>query len=336
MDIVRYYQQNIVESKKFIFIFIFLAILLRIALFTYIDDFSIYPYISNSVLGDLIVPFWKTDSWLSFILATTFALGISFYCAYINVKHTLIRVRSYLVYTIVFFVLSTHAAFLVMNMQYVSTLFFLLCIDILFGTYQQKKIANKAFSIGFVLAASSLFSFYFLFYIILFWVGFVFMRNFSIKAFIASLLGIVSIYWLILFYYLWQKDLDSYLSLFASIATAFEFGYFFKMLSKNECIVLGINVLFLLIAVSYYQLYSFLDKIRVRVMIYYLDVLAICSILSCSFVNLDPVVDLYIYAISYSLILAHFYSVAEEKWQVYLFYIFLASILIGAILISQN
>ena len=336
VDIVRSYQRNIVESKNFIFISTFLAILLRIALFTYIDDFSIYPYISNSVLGNFIYPYFNNDSWVSFVLATAFALGISFYCAYLNLKYTLIRVKSYLVYSIVFWVFSSHVAFLVMNLHYVAILFFLVCLDILFSSYQLKDISAKAFAIGFILAIASLFSFYFLFYLMLFWVGFLFMRNFSLKVFLASLLGIISIYWLVLFFYLWFKSLDDYLALFSSVATAFEFGYFFKLLSANECIVLGINVLFLIVAIFYNQVYSYKDKIRIRVMIYFLDVLVISTMLSCSFINLDPVVDLYIYAICYSLILAHFFSVAEEKWQVYLFYIFLTSILASSVLISQN
>lgn len=336
MDIIKSYQRYIVKSKNFIFIAVFLTILLRLALFVYIDDFSIYPYISNSVLGGYIYPYLQNDTWLSFLLATIFALAITFYCAYINLKYSLIREKSYLIYPIVFLVLSSHAAFLVMNLHYVAILLFIFCLDILFSSYQLKQIADKAFSIGFVLAISSFFSFYFLFYIILFWIGFVFMSNFSVKAFLSSLLGIVSVYWLVFFVCLWQNNTDAYISLFASVATAFEFGYFFKLLSVNECIVLGINMIFLFIVIIYNQIYSYKDKIRVRNMIYFLDVLAVSTILSCSFINLDPVVDLYIYAISYSFLLAHFFSVAETKLQVTLFYIFLASVLIGAVLISQN
>lgn len=336
MDIVKTYQQKVVESKEFIFILICLVAFLRLALFSYTDDLSVYSIPGNSVFGDLITTLFEKDSWLSFASATVFALSISFYCAYINIKHTLIRTKSYLVYSIVFIVLSSHTIFLGMNVLYIQALFFLLCIDILFGSYQQKRIANRAFTIGFIFAVSSLFSFYFLFYIIVFWIGFIFMRNLSFKNFLASLLGIISIYWLIFFYYLWLKDLNSYIALFTSVTSGFEFNSLTELLTLNQYITAIINISFLIIVISYYQFYSYLDKIRVRSMIYFLNLIAIIAILSCIFLNLGSITDLYVYSICYSFILAHFYSVANKKWQVILFCIFLIFTIISSIIMSLN
>lgn len=327
MDIVTSYQRKVVTSKNFIFISVIVAILIRIALFVFTNDFSSYAYRDSSPLSTFISTFITPNLVLSLVLSIIFTALIALYLSYLNVKYNLIRVRSYLVYSITFLVFSAHPLFLLMSSQYIEVLLFIFCIDVLFSSYQLPLVSNKAYSIGFILAIASLFSIYILFYLILFWIGFFLMRSFNFKSFIASVLGVITIYWFVFSYYLWQKSLQEFIQIFTNISV--ELGYYFKTLQFAENLALGLSLLFLIIAIFNNLAYAHDDKIKVRAKIAFLDLTVVCSLISCSLINLDQAVDIYIYGVCYSILISHFFAVRVYKWKVYLFFLFIASLLIS-------
>jgi hypothetical protein len=324
MDLIREYKKNIVENKNFVFVSIFLSILIRFILFYSLSDKVEMNYSdSESSLLVTFLPNFVFDKILLFLLGTVFCLGITLYAAFLNTKYALIRNRTYLVYVFMSLVFSCHPVFLFMNTQYIALFLFLVCIDILYGSYQEINTSQKTYAVGFILALGSLFSCFLLLYLVLFWIGFVLMRSLNFKSFLTSILGALTVYWLVFSYYLWQYTLSDFVNFFTQLQI--NIGYYFRLESIHELVSLVLVVFFMFLAVLSSQLHSFEDKIRIRAKISFLEIIAVFSILFSTFVNLDPIINIYIFGFCYVMMLSHFFTLVEQKWEVYLFYAFVFS-----------
>lgn len=74
----------------------------------------------------------------------------------------------------------------------------LLCVLILFGGYQQRERRQFLFLVAFILSLCSMFDYVFILYVPAFVVGFMQMKLFSFKGFVAILLGMAVPYWIVL------------------------------------------------------------------------------------------------------------------------------------------
>lgn len=320
MDAIKLYKRNIVENKNLVLFSILLTIVIRLVIFYFTDATLHNEHIGGGYLWTGALTDFLSRGTISFTISTLFVFIISFYASQLNAKHGLIRNRTYLIYIFGSLILSSHPVFIYMTPYYISTLAFLICTDLLYSSYQDKAGSRNAYAIGFVIGVSSLFSFYFLMYLPLFWIGFSLMRIFKFKNFIISILGIATIYWLTFVFFLWQNNIAGFLS---------PFEHLYPLLNNSiETIPLmgeGLLVVIafaLLITISLdYQANSFRDKIRIRANIQFLHITSLFSIIAFFFIILDPTLNLYILSCSITILLAHFFTLAEQKWKIIIFYI---------------
>ncbi len=208
MDAIKLYKRNIVENKNLVLFSILLTIVIRLVIFYFTDATLHNEHIGGGYLWTGALTDFLSRGTISFTISTLFVFIISFYASQLNAKHGLIRNRTYLIYIFGSLILSSHPVFIYMTPYYISTLAFLICTDLLYSSYQDKTGSRNAYAIGFVIGVSSLFSFYFLMYLPLFWIGFSLMRIFKFKNFIISILGVATIYWLTFVFFLWQRIHD--------------------------------------------------------------------------------------------------------------------------------
>lgn len=328
MDFIRRYKRNIVEKKNLIFISIVLFVAIRLVLFLSISDFTLYHSDNGVLWNPLFVHYLYANTWISFALGTVFALIIACYLAFINLKYSLIRVRTYLVYVLALVLFSSNPGFIHINAQYFSVLLLLIGVNVLFSSYQLKDTSLVTYSIGFIIAIASLFTFDILFYIVLFWIGFVLMRSLNFRAVMTFVLGILTIYWLLLVYFLWQKDLQGFVDIFSESLP--QFGYCNRFTSFIEVYSFVLNMVVLLIAIIDNRVNAYQDKIDIRAKISFLNLTVILSVLSFFFVSFDPLIDFFIFTCSSVILLAHLFSLAESKWKMYLFICYIYMLIIGA------
>lgn len=320
MDAIKLYKRNIVENKNLVLFSILLTIVIRLVIFYFTDATLHNEHIGGGYLWTGALTDFLSRGTISFTISTLFVFIISFYASQLNAKHGLIRNRTYLIYIFGSLILSSHPVFIYMTPYYISTLAFLICTDLLYSSYQDKTGSRNAYAIGFVIGVSSLFSFYFLMYLPLFWIGFSLMRIFKFKNFIISILGVATIYWLTFVFFLWQNNIAGFLS-------PFEHLYPFLNNSIETIPLMGEGLLVviafaLLITISLdYQANSFRDKIRIRANIQFLHITSLFSIIAFFFIILDPTLNLYILSCSITILLAHFFTLAEQKWKIIIFYI---------------
>lgn len=320
MDAIKLYKRNIVENKNLVLFSILLTIVIRLVIFYFTDANHCDEYIGEGYLWTKTLTSFLSSGTISFTISTLFVFAISFYASQLNAKHGLIRSRTYLIYIFGSLILSSHPVFIYMTPYYVSTLAFLICTDLLYSSYQDKTGNRNTYAIGFVIGASSLFSFYFLMYLPIFWIGFSLMRIFKFKNLIISILGVATIYWLTFVFFLWQNNISGFL---------YPFEQLYPLLNNSietisllgEGLLVAIALILLIIISLDYQANSFRDKIRIRANIQFLHIASLFSIIAFFFLILDSTLNLYILSCSITILLAHFFTLAEQKWKIIIFYI---------------
>lgn len=319
MDIIKSYRKYIVENKSLV-LFSFLWILIARLIFYYTADNSVgNQAIAGYLWTDTIALYLQSHTPISALISVVFTLCIILYLGLLNSKHKLIRNRTYLVYIFTSLLFCGHPSFTFMNHQYISTLLILFAIDILLGSYQQVNSSGKAYAIGFTIAFASMFSFSILIYLPVFWVSIGIMRCFSFKTFISSLFGVLTIYWLAFFWFVWQNNTDHFLIPFQNLYPIL--NDFAQNIEIQKIISLTVfSILFAIIAISY-QASSYLDKIQIRASLYIFYVAALCSFLFYIFICYDSVLNFYIFTLNSALLLSHFFTLVDQKWKVHMFYI---------------
>lgn len=197
----------------------------------------------------------------------------------------------------------------------------LAAISWLFGSYSSNKKSKSALNVSFILALGSLFVPSLILYFPIFWVGLAIMRSLDFRAFLASLLSIFCIYLPIYTYFVFIDRVDLFLKPFASISIETLSTlpiYSFDHISWS---IMGLAVfLFAIISVQNYMT-NYKDKIRVRMLISFLNLMMVFAFIYLLFVNIDLNNDLYILLAIGTLLLTHFFALAEERWIAYLFYL---------------
>lgn len=320
MEVIRYYKKYVVENKSIVFISIILALFFRLSIYFFYAGATGYPNIGGYLWTESIQNYLAANKDVSALLALLFTIIIVLYSAYLNNKHKLIRSRTYMIYAFSTLLFSIHPATMYMSPQYVSLLLLLVGVDIFLGGYQQADPSGKAYSFGFLIALAGLFSLGAIVYLPLFWIGLRMMRCLKAKAVITSLLGVVSVYWIVFFYYIWQNDLSSFWEPFTRLYPAFD-GYIIANIDFSSILILAYCIVLVGITMVSYLNNSYQDKIQARANLYFFYMLTVFSFLIFIFINYDPTLYLYVFLSGSSILFSHFFSLNIEKWKVTFFYL---------------
>lgn len=76
----------------------------------------------------------------------------------------------------------------------------------LFTTYHDPEAREKAYSAALLIGIGSLLWVHLLWFLPLFWLGMYNFRSLTSRTFIASLLGVATVYWFLLGWCVWQRD----------------------------------------------------------------------------------------------------------------------------------
>ena len=309
---LKQYQKNIAESRNIIYPATIIAVLLRVISLSFTDE---VPIFHGGILWNLIEPFFR-DKYISFASSLLMVIAISLYVMHLNTKYVLIRVRTSLPYVFTMLLLSFSKDMAFMTPAYLSIILFLFSVDQLFDAYQLPLASWQSFRISFCLSLGSLLTPSLLIYIPMFWIGLSMMRSMSFKAFLASLLGILTIYWLALIYCLSLDDINS---AYSGIEYAWNGLKEISVLEMglDDLLLLSVGVITILIIIVDNFANSYKDKIRTRTNISFLNIVGFLSIAIYLFLALHLQVCLMVTLTVSGLSLSHFYALADKKWKVY-------------------
>lgn len=316
--ISRFYKKNIAEGSGILIYSILFAIAIRLVYLFGLDPIAAVS--SSGYLWKPISSLFK-EPYVSLLASSIVTVVLALLASHINTKHLLIRSKSLLPPTIIILLFSCHPSFIVMSGAYVSALLVLIIINMLFSAYHSEQKQYASFKTSFVLALASLFAPVSLIYLPLLWIALGIMRCFGFKSFLASLLGVFIIYFPAFSFYYLTDSLDMFLSPFVSMdpVKMGDFAFFRYHVFQWVMLVFFMVLMIMVIIDNYLNRHK--DKIKIRAYINLLLVFSIFSLLAFLFLNLDSLVHLYICLAITSLLLAHFFALAEQKITVLLFYL---------------
>ncbi|WP_165044300.1 hypothetical protein [Dysgonomonas sp. ZJ709] len=320
---LRSYKKTIAEGKGIFIFAILFAIFIRIIYFIFSDESSFY--ISSSSNGYLWIPIssFFTQSATISLLSTSIAIAlIAFLNSHINTKYVLIRRKTFLPAAFSVLLFSCSTFFLGMSAEYFGVLFILLTISSLFSSYNSDKKQFGAFNASFILTLGSLFVPGLLLYFPILWIGLGIMRCFNFKSFLATILGIIILYFPAFSYYLFTDKLAVFYAPFTSVTINQLSNLPILNLQLADWIIIGFSGIIISIILIDSYINSYKDKIRTRAYIYLLILITSVSILLSIFLNINYISNIYIAIGVGTLILSHFYALAEDKWKIFLFYLY--------------
>ncbi len=168
-----------------------------------------YPYPMSGRIGTFAEGILPSSSLAAHLLSFGVVMLNSFLLAQMNNKHSFIRTRTFMP-TFVYLLLST--CWLPVHGNYVANLAALLLLLVVFltlGMYKNSQAMEQAFLSSFVLGLSTFLVPEFVYLIVLIWVGYFFLKCSSFRVFVASFLGLITPWILLLstFYFL-HDNLD--------------------------------------------------------------------------------------------------------------------------------
>ena len=145
---------------------------------------------------------------------------------------------------------------------------FLMAVIQLFHSFESAKPATSIYNTFLILGTCSLFFAPAIYYVPLFFISMIPFRAFNLKSFGACVFGLLTPYWFLLGYALWEEQLQFFTAPFKEMVTFASISY--KHLSTNEIASWGFISLFLLVSGIHYFLTAYTDKTRTRIYHFFL------------------------------------------------------------------
>ena len=317
-SVPKSYKKNVAEGNGMLIFSIVFAVVVRILYFLYSD----FTY-SDSVNGYLWRPISSlfSNHLVSLICSSLLVAAMAVLATHINTTHVFIRRKTVLLPAVIILLFSCHSIFMLMSAEHVSALLLILIIFLLFGAYNNMGKQIYAFKVSFLLALGSLFTPALLIFLPILWIALGMMRCFNFKSLLASLLGVFILYFPAFSYYFLTDSLDIFLMPFTSVNVQQLADFPFYQLNVGSWVALGFSIVLLVIVASDNYINRHKDKIKTRAYLRLLSFLVTFSILAYLFLNINFAVYLFIALVSAAFLLSHFFSLAEKRGTVILFYI---------------
>ncbi|MDR2764067.1 MAG: hypothetical protein LBB90_03450 [Tannerella sp.] len=236
-------------------------------------------------------PLWNrmtgllSDKWSVYLAGALLLCGMAVIVQYTNYYLILFREKTKLPFLLFLLLNSANFGFVPLRPISVAFFFLALCMVELFKAYQKEKTGmtpGSAYKATFWLGVGSLIWIHLLWLIPLFWYGMYQFRLLNFRTFMASLLGVITMYWIVAGWYVWKYDftgltdtfrpltdfdfvpLREYLNLtqLAPLATAFLYtvipGFILRFHNINAGLRTRRFISFLLASTRYLLLFLFL------------------------------------------------------------------------------
>lgn len=203
----------------------------------------------------------------------------------LNNSNALIRIYSKMVSSS-FLMLSVCCCFLFASLKgAITEMLVIATYGLLYKTYQEQEATGKTYYAFLCMGLASLANVHVLYYVPALWMLMgLFLKSLSVKNILASILGVLTPYWLGIGYLTYIADY-SMLTEHVAKFTAFNAPFDFSILSLQQITTLGFTVVLAATGIIHYLNTSFYDKIRIRMMYYCF----ICmTILTAMFIVVQP------------------------------------------------
>lgn len=324
--IQRSYKTYIVEGR-FTAIIISIAVLaMRIAFFM-LKDLPKLTITESDFIWRYIYTYFDNPL-VSFISSTICVFIIAIFVSQLNIKYGIIRTRTSLAFSMPLIVFSAHPIFYVMSPVFISIIFILWALFPMFDSHQLSHQPKFAFQSGILLSAASMFSIYSLLLIPIWWHG----QNklssrFGFRTFLASLWGIILMYWIVFALYVFGDNLPGFASPFIALASIVDVNVLPK-LTVPQWGFLSTILIFFIVYLTIDKGKVLRDKVSTQKILSFVNTVIVFSLLFQIIYFTQTLFWFYLAIAFISIILAHYYSVINGKIETYSFFLLLFLVLV--------
>lgn len=255
-------------------------------------------------------------------------LGGAFLLHRANYILVLIREKTLLPFLFYVLFISTNPDFLPLKSTSVGVFCLILAIYQLFTSYHDPQAKSNAYNAALLIGIGSLLWIHILWFIPLFWVGMYNFRTLNLRTFLASLLGVGTVYWFLLGWCIWFADFTPFTIPFA---TLFRLNL---LMPAGIGLVdwIGILLMAALTTVSAINIitHEYEDTLRTRQFLSFLILMAICTFAMYFLYEQASEEFLETACIPASILIAHFFTVMRGR---IVFWTFYSSIVIFIVLL---
>lgn len=255
-------------------------------------------------------------------------LGGAFLLHRANYILVLIREKTLLPFLFYVLFISTNPDFLPLKSTSVGVFCLILAIYQLFTSYHDLQAKSNAYNAALLIGIGSLLWIHILWFIPLFWVGMYNFRTLNLRTFLASLLGVGTVYWFLLGWCIWFADFTPF---------TFPFATLFRLnllMPAGIGLVdwIGILLMASLTTISAINIitHEYEDTLRTRQFLSFLILMAICTFAMYFLYEQASEEFLETACIPASILIAHFFTVMRGR---IIFWTFYSSIVIFIVLL---
>jgi hypothetical protein len=263
--------------------------------------------------------FFQPNSLLSNIISITFVFFNAFLLGQINNRFTIIRTRTFLPIFIFLILMAswneTHAAI----GSHLALTFIIIALFYFFSMFRNKKASEQAFMGSFFIGIGSLLIHPFIFLIPVCWIGFEIFQSFSLRTFLASILGTLAPWLLYLStIYLLHNEIN--------FSTVFNFDFNFSFNFSNFTLpeIIYSVVLFIIMLISLSGMFSISkgDAIYTRNILNFILLLLISLFVLILIFRSQSALFLPVIALIYAILFSHPLTLKKSNFYVIIFLIF--------------
>ena len=269
-------------------------------------------------------PLWNTicqtlpGKEFTYIIGITLMFGGAFLLHRANYVLVLIREKTMLPFLFYVLFISTNPDFFPLKSTSVGVFCLILAIYQLFTTYHDPGAREKAYSAALLIGIGSLLWVHLLWFLPLFWLGMYNFRTLNIRTFVASLFGILTVYWFDFGWCVWEWDFTAFTIPFTSLFKI----RFLAVLGTGIIdwiqivLVAGLTIIASLNIVTH----EYEDNLRTRQFLSFLIVMAIWSFGLFFIYEQSSEEFLEMACVPASILIAHFFTVNRGKYIFWLFH----------------
>jgi len=253
----------------------------------------------------------------TYIIGLVLLVGGGYLLQRANYALVLIREKTSLPFFLFILLLSSNPNFFPLKATSIAVFCMILAIYQLFTSYHEPLSMVKAFKASFIIAIGSLLWIHILWFLPLFWFGMYLFRCLSSRSFIASLLGVLTVYWFVLGWAVWQGDYTVFTIPAASLVN-FSIAHF-RLDSWLDWCSLIFTILLTILASVNILTYEHEDSLRSRQFLSFLMLFAMWALGLFFLYEHSSEEFIHVAVVASATLIAHFFVARRNRFTFYLF-----------------
>lgn len=280
--------------------------------------YPVYGGVSSTPLWNMACNLLPNKA-ITYLIGMLLTIGGAFLIHRANYILMIIREKTFLPFLIYILLISTNSDFFPLKSTSVGIFCLTLAMYQLFISYHDEHAVDKAFNAALFIGIGSLLWIHILWFFPLFWIGMYNFKTLNIRTFLASLIGLSTVYWFLLLWCFLQWDFTSFVVPFSALGNV----RFLQITGTGliDWVIIIYLAILTVIAALYIITHEHDENIRTRQYLFFLIVFTILSFGLFFLYEQSSDEFLCIACMPISILLTHFFTVKKGKRRYWGFYL---------------